>query len=49
MLPTFSTYKIYIWAMMLKNFHISCPNGGLNRHVTQGYWEGYIETFPYIR
>jgi hypothetical protein len=27
MRPKFSTYKIRIWAMMLKNFHISRPNG----------------------
>jgi hypothetical protein len=29
MLPEFSTYKIRIWAIMLKNFHIGRPNGSL--------------------
>jgi hypothetical protein len=31
---------------MLKIFHISRPNGGLDPHVAQGYCEGYVETFP---
>jgi hypothetical protein len=34
---------------MLKNFRISRPNGRLDRHFAQGYWEGYMETFPYIQ
>src|SRR6266511_6444234 len=38
MLPKFSTYKIRIWAIMPKNFHISCPNGRLDRHRAQGWW-----------
>jgi len=37
MLPKFSTYKIRIWAIMLKHFRISRPNGGLDRHFAQGY------------
>ena len=28
---------------------ISRPNGRLDRHVAQGYWEGYVETFPYTQ
>jgi hypothetical protein len=46
MRPKFSTYKIRIWAIMLKNFHISRPNGRLDRHCAQGCWAGYVETFP---
>jgi hypothetical protein len=30
MMPKFSTYKIRVWAIMLKNFHISRPNGRLD-------------------
>jgi hypothetical protein len=47
MLPKFSTYTIYIWTMMLKNFHISSPNRRLDPHLAQGCWEGYVGIFPY--
>ena len=49
MLPKFSTYKTRIGAMMLKNFRISRPSGGLDSHFAQGYWGGYVETFPYTQ
>jgi hypothetical protein len=42
-------YTTRISAMMLKHFRINRPNGGLDRHFAQGYREGYMETFPYIR
>jgi hypothetical protein len=44
MMPKYLTYKIRFGAMMLKNFRISSPNGGLDPHVAQGYWEGSVET-----
>jgi hypothetical protein len=47
MLPKFSTNKIRIWAIILKNFHISCLHGRLDRHHTQGCRAGYVEIFPY--
>jgi hypothetical protein len=47
--PKFRTYKIRIWAIMLKNFHISRPNGSLDRHHAQGCWAGYVEIFPYTQ
>lgn len=31
---------------MLKHFRKGSPNGRLDRHFAQGYWEGYMETFP---
>jgi hypothetical protein len=34
---------------MLKNFRISSPNGGLDTYFAQGYWEGYVETFPHTQ
>jgi hypothetical protein len=34
---------------MLKHVRISRHNGGLDRHFARGYWEGYVETFPYIQ
>jgi hypothetical protein len=34
---------------MLKIFHISSPSGGLDSHFAQGYWGGYVETFPYTQ
>jgi hypothetical protein len=30
-------------------FHISSPHGGLDLHFAQGYWEGYVATFPYTQ
>jgi hypothetical protein len=45
MKPKYLKYKTRIWAMMLKNFRISRPDGGLDPHVGQGYWEGDGETF----
>jgi hypothetical protein len=42
-------YQTWILAMMLKIFHISSPNGGLDLHFAQGYCEGDVETFPYIQ
>jgi hypothetical protein len=40
MRPKYLKYKTRTWAMMLKNFRISRPDGGLDPHVGQGYWEG---------
>jgi hypothetical protein len=47
--PKFQTYQIRIWAMMLKNFQISRPNGTLDRHRAQGCWAGDVEIFPYTQ
>jgi hypothetical protein len=42
MMPKCLKYKTRIWAMMLKNFRISSPNGGLDPHFAQGRWEGDV-------
>jgi hypothetical protein len=34
---------------MLKNFHISGPNGRLDPHLTQGCWAGYVEIVPHTQ
>jgi hypothetical protein len=47
MMLKYLKYKIRIWAIMLKNFRISSPNGGLDSHLAQGCWEGYVDKFPY--
>jgi hypothetical protein len=44
MMPKCLKYKIRIWAMMLKHFRISSPNGGFDPHVARGYWEGDVDT-----
>jgi hypothetical protein len=49
LMPKSLTSKTRIEAIMRKHFRISRPNGGLAPHVAQGYWEGYVETFPYIQ
>src|SRR5687768_12165015 len=45
MLPKFQTYKLRIWAIMLKNFSISRPKGRLDRHCAQSCWVGYVDIF----
>jgi hypothetical protein len=48
-MPKCFQYKTQIWAMMLKHFRLSGPNGGLESHFAPSYWEGYVETFPHTQ
>jgi uncharacterized protein (TIGR02246 family) len=43
-MPKCLKYKTQIWAMMLKNFRISSPNGRCDPPLVQGYWEDDMET-----
>jgi hypothetical protein len=40
-------YAMRMSVVLLKNFRLTGPEGGLARHHLHGGREGYTETFPY--